>query len=414
MPKKALVRAMEVWETVKKADVFGVEVKQQRLNWHKVLHRKDHWIDKFVGGKEPFLEKQGVDLVYGEAKFVDVHTLQVDGKTYTADRILIGAGSKPVMPPIEGIEHAKTNRELLTLPELPETIVMIGGGVIGLEFSHIYHAAGVKVTILQRGSVLLKGQDRDSSEEIRKISEKKGIDVITNTNVRQIREKNGQYVVHFEAGGKQHTIEADLVVIAAGRKPDIEGLDLNKGGIDYDGNGIKVNEYLQTSNERVYAAGDCIGGMMLTPVASYEARLAILNAFKGNKTKVDYAIIPHTVFTMPQVATVGLTEDQARAKGIDVVSYKTPFKHNGTAILLGETDGFIKLVIERGSGKILGGHIVGIEAGELIHEIAIAMRVNMNIYDLANVVQVHPTLSEGLILMAQQAVRELATQSVPK
>ncbi|MDQ0337511.1 pyruvate/2-oxoglutarate dehydrogenase complex dihydrolipoamide dehydrogenase (E3) component [Caldalkalibacillus uzonensis] len=412
MPKKALVRAMEVWETVNKAEVFGAEVKQKRLNWQKVMQSKDEWIGKFVGGKEPYLSKQGVDLVYGEAKFIDGQTLQVGSKTYTADKILIGVGSRPNMPPIEGTEYAKTNRELLTLPELPESLVIIGGGVIGLEFAHIYHAAGVKVTILQRGNVLLKGQDRDSSEEIRKISEEKGIDVMTNTNVHKITKESDHYVVHFETEGEGHTLEADEVVMAAGRKPDIEGLDLDKAGIDYDENGVKVNPYLQTVNERVYAAGDCIGGLMLTPVASYEAKLAVRNAFRGNREKVDYTVIPHTVFTIPQVATVGLTEDQAREKGIDYIVQKTPFKHNGTAILLGETDGFIKLMFERQSGKIIGAHIVGVEAGELIHQIAIAMKGNMTVYDLASVVQVHPTLSEGLILLAQKAVQEISAQSV--
>lgn len=408
MPKKALVRAMQVWDTVNEAAHFGIHINNKQLNWQEVMSRKNKLIDKFVGGKEPYLKKQGVDLAYGTARFVSPDSIDVAGKTYTADRFLIGTGSKPNVPPIEGIEHAKTNRDVLYLDKLPKSMVFIGGGVISLEFAHVFNSAGVDVTILQRSDVLLSTQDTEVSNEIENISMEKGITIIKNIDIEKIEKQSNDYVVQTKknhSGNEQ--FKAEMVIVAAGRVPDVEELNLQSANINYSNRGIEVNELLQTNNERVYAAGDCIGGLMLTPVAAYEAKLAIRNACKkGNSEKVDYDVIPHAVFTSPPVSSVGLTEEKAKANGVDYQVCKVPFAHSGTALLLGEDKGFMKLIHEKHSGKILGFHCVGIHADELVHEIAIAMRAGFRVQDLAEVVQVHPTISETLIELAMQAAKD--------
>jgi pyruvate/2-oxoglutarate dehydrogenase complex dihydrolipoamide dehydrogenase (E3) component len=410
MPKKALVRSMEVWNTIQRAEEFGVSVTNATLDWQKVIERKSKIIGNFVGGKGPYLEKLGVDLVMGTAQFTSPTTIRVGEEEYTADKFLIGAGSKPNILPIEGVEHVTTSKQLFELKELPSSLAIIGGGVISLEFAHIFASAGVKVTILQRGKVLLNSQDEESSNVIEEISEKRGIQVLTGTTANRITKDNDDFIVEYNQDGQPGKLTTKMVLMATGRTPDLDDLELEKAGIEYTKKGIKVNEHLQTSAEHIYAAGDSIGGLMLTPVAAIEAKVAMRNAYRDVQQEVDYKLVPFAIFTLPPVASVGLTEKQATEQGIEYHVNKLPFSHSGTAILLGEEEGYAKILSETSSGKIIGAHMVGIHADELIHEMAIAMKGNLTIHDMAEVIQVHPTISEALIELAMQGSGELKTK----
>jgi dihydrolipoamide dehydrogenase len=413
MPKKALVRSIEVWNTIKRAEEFGASTMNAELHWEKVIERKDHIIGKFLSGKEPFMKKMGVDLVMGEAKFTSPDTINVGDKQYTAERFLIGTGSIPLIPPIEGMEHAMTSKDMFHLTQLPKSMVIIGGGYIGVEFAHIFANAGVKVTILQRGDRLLKTEDKETSEVIQEISVKRGINIITNADVNRIEKTNDGLTVHFTAGNDQAEEHGEVVLAATGIIPDLEGLGLEAAGVKYSNRGIQVNEYLQTTSQRIYAAGDSIGGITITPVATYEAKVAIRNAFRGNHQKVDYTVVPHAVFTQPPVASVGLTEETAKEKGIDYEAHRVPFSHSGTAIILGEEEGFAKILTEQESGRIIGAHIVGAHADDMIHEMAIAMKGKFTLRDLSEVINVHPTMSEALILLAVASTKTHRTERVP-
>jgi dihydrolipoamide dehydrogenase len=396
---------MEVWNTVKSAEEFGASTPNASLDWSKVVSRMDKIVSKFASGKEPYLKDLGVDLIMGEAKFTSPDSIRVGDKEYTAERFLIGTGSVPSLPRIEGIERALTSQDMFHIKELPKSLVVIGGGYIGLEFVHIFANAGVQVTILQRGDRLLKSGDKESSKVIQEISEKRSIQVKTNADVKRIEKKNNECTVHFSIGDDSDEVRGEMVLAATGIKPDVEGLGLEAAGIKYSNRGIQVNEFLQTQAERVYAAGDSVGGINITPVAAYEAKVAVRNAFKGNHEKVDYSIVPHSVFTHPPIASVGLTEEAVKDKGIDYDAHRVPFSHNGTAIILGEEEGYAKILTEKESGRIVGAHIVGAHADEMIHEMVIAMMGKLTLQDLSKVIQVHPTMSEGLILLAMTGTK---------
>jgi pyruvate/2-oxoglutarate dehydrogenase complex dihydrolipoamide dehydrogenase (E3) component len=325
-------------------------------------------------------------------QFTSSDSILVGEKEFTAERFLIGTGSIPLLPPIEGIEHALTSNDMFDLKEIPNEMVIIGGGFIGVEFAHIFANAGVKVTIIQRGDRILKTEDKETSKVIQEISENRGIKVKTNADVKRIEKTHNGFTVHSTTGSHSEEACGEIVLAATGIMPDVEGLGLEKAGVEHSKRGIQVNEYLQTTTERIYAAGDSIGGMTITPIAAYEAKMAIRNAFKGNHQKVDYTIVPHAVFTLPSIASVGLTEEAAKEKKVDYEVHRVSFSENGTAIIHGEEEGYAKILTEKGSGSILGAHIVGIHADELIHEIAIAMKVKLSLQGLSEVIQVHPTM----------------------
>jgi pyruvate/2-oxoglutarate dehydrogenase complex dihydrolipoamide dehydrogenase (E3) component len=402
MPKKALVRSVEVWKTINQASEFGASVKEANLQWKKVMARKNEIIGKFVGGKGPYLEKMGVDLAYGAAEFTSPNTLKVGEQEYSGERILIGTGSRPFFPDIPGMEHTITSKEIFQMDSLPTSVAILGGGVISLEFAHIFANAGVEVTVVQRSDRLLTSQDEETSSVIKDISERQGIKVLTNTSLEKIVNDNDTKVLHVNQSGTKNTFQAEVVLTALGRTPNLEQLNLEAANIEYSTKGINVNDYFQTTNPAIYAAGDSIGGLMLTPVASYEAKIAARNAMKGNHHQVNYQHVPHTIFTMPPVASVGLTEQEATEKGISYEVKKSKLRHNGVAIILGEKEGYMKLISEKGTGKLLGAHMVGVHADEIIHQMAIALKANMTLADLADVIHVHPTISEAFIEMAKQ------------
>lgn len=408
MPKKALVRSIEIWNSIQRAEEFGASVSDSKLDWKKVVSRKNTIIDKFTSGKEPQLKKLGVDFVRGHAKFSSPTTIIVGEEEYSADRFLIGTGSVPSIPKITGIELAITNKDILNLSELPESLIIIGGGVISLEFAYVFASAGVDVTIILRSHTLLSSMDKETSEMVLDITRSRGITVLTEVQTHTIRAKEDHgYVLEGEINGEMVDVEADLILNATGRTPAVNNLGLENAGVEFSSKGIVVNEYFETSTSGIYAAGDVIGGLMLTPIATYEAKIAIRNAIKGTQEMADYSVVPHVIFTSPPIASIGLSEEMALERGVDFDVHKSFLKNSGVAILLGEEEGYMKILTETDTGRIIGFQMVGIHADEIVHSMGIALRAKFTIHDLSEVMNVHPTISETLTLMAGNAVKKI-------
>lgn len=390
---------------MKKAADFGILVQSPELNWSQVVQRKNNIIGKFVGGKGPYLEKMGVDLVMGEAQFISPQAVRVGNDVYEAGRFLIGVGSESVLPPFEGIEHGITSKEVLFMESLPKSMVVIGGGIIGMEFAHVFASAGSKITLLQRGDRVLKSEDPDSSRVIEEISRNMGMDIRLHCDVLKIEKSGKKKVVHAKGPDGEFQLEAEVVLVATGRKPSIEGLNLQAAGVEFSKQGIQVNEFLQTTSERIYAAGDAIGGYMFTPIAAHQAKAAVRNALMGNHVQPDYRHMTRAIFTLPPIGSVGLTEEEARKEGLDVAIGMLPYAHSGTAILLGETEGHMKIIIDKRTKQIVGAHFIGADADELIHLVTVAMKGKLTIDDFIEIIPVHPTLAESLI----ESVRAIET-----
>ncbi|TFB21452.1 NAD(P)/FAD-dependent oxidoreductase [Filobacillus milosensis] len=276
-------------------------------------------------------------------------------------------------------------------------MAIIGGGVIAMEFSHVFASAGVDLTVIEMGDRLLANEDLDSSKSIGEISKELGIEVLLNSKVKKVTKGENGKTVEVETPEGNKTIQVDEVLLAAGRVPNVGGLELEQIGVKVEKTGIQVNEYLQTTVEHIYAGGDGIGGYMLTPVASYEGRIAAKNAIENNIEKVDYSLVTRTTFTHPPVASIGLTEQEAIEKGMEINSNRLDFADVGPAVVLGETRGFVKLISDKKSKHLIGAHIVGPRAEELIHEIAIAMKGKLTITDLSEIISIHPSISEAVI-----------------
>jgi dihydrolipoamide dehydrogenase len=376
---------------------FGIGVSNPKLFWNQVMDRKESIIAGIEGDKEAALKERGIEWIKGKAVFTSPNTIEVNGQKIEGKKFVLALGSKTARPPIDGLEHTITSTEALDLRALPERMVIIGGGVIAMEMAHIFSSAGVNITIIEMGDRLLAGEDEDSSKVIQEITERRGVQVRLNSKVNRVTKNGADYTVEITGSNGDEKIDGDCVLLAAGRVPSVEGVDLDKIGVKVEKSGIVVNEYLQTTVEHIYAGGDGIGGYMLTPVASYEGRVATRNALKGNHEKVDYSLVTRTTFTHPAVASIGPTEAEAKEHGLAYNVSRLNFKDVGPAVILGETDGFVKILSEKESGRIIGAHIVGPHADDLIHQIAIAMKGNLALKDLTEIISIHPSISEAVV-----------------
>jgi len=359
-------------------------------------------------GKQASLAAQGIALFRRRAAFVSPHEVDLGGQKVRADKIILAVGAHAVRPAIPGIELAITSDEALALRELPASLVMIGGGVIAMEFAHIWNAVGVQITILELGERILSKEDGEIAEGLTRLSQARGIAIHTRTRVQRVERTHDGYVVTAQTLEGEHRFPGELVMLAAGRVANTEGLRLEAAGVQVEKRGISTNEYLQTTAPHIYAGGDAVGRYFFTPVATYEGKLAARNALQGNVEKADYSLVTHTVFTLPPASAVGLTEEQARQQGLEVAVTRVPFSAIGRAVVDDETEGFVKIIEEKGSERLLGAHILGPRAEELIHEFAIAMKGGLTRQQLAQVISIHPSLSEGVIGAAVSAERARA------
>ncbi|MFP4469314.1 MAG: dihydrolipoyl dehydrogenase family protein [Bacteroidales bacterium] len=393
IPKKVLWGATQVVESAARLQGKGIDT-APTINWKALMAFKQTFIESTPATKEKNFNENGITTLHGTAKFISANQLQIRDETIEAEKIVIATGNKTRKLEIPGKEHALTSEDFLNLEKLPSSMLFIGGGYIALEFAHIAARCGAKVTIVERGDTILSNFEEDMVYHLAEISKEMGIEIVTQTEVTAIKPKGSEFEVHGKKDGKPVFYSTRSVVNAAGRVPEIDGLDLQKGKVDFSSKGIEVNEFLQSvSNPRVYAAGDAAAspGLPLTPLASVEADVVIENLINGNHQKPDYSEMPTVVFTIPVLASVGLTEKQAKEKKLDfrvnLQSATTWF----SAKRINARKYAFKTLIEKDTEKILGAHLIGPHAEETINLFAMAIKTGITTGALKKLIYSYPS-----------------------
>jgi len=398
IPKKSLYRSASIARAMRDADRFGVIAEPQPLDWQSVLAWKWHAQETFAGDQEGLAASYGIELVHGDARFTSEESVAVGDRSFSADHFVIATGSAPVLPAIPGVELADTSEDALRYPEIPQSLVIVGGGFIAMEMAGIYASFGTRVTVATRPERVLDMLDAELAETAVRHLSGLGVQFMTGCSVTAIEGQAGALVVRAtDAKGAAGALEAERVIMAVGRRPDVARLDLDAAGVGTDGQGhIVVDEYLRTTNPQVWAAGDAAGGMMQTPVANLEGRTVGQSIDEGIPTHPDCWAMPITCFTLPQLATVGDTEQAARDRGVDVKVSRVGLGIVGAPIVDGETDGFLKIVVDSATDKILGCQIASPTASDIAYAAAIAIRCGQTAEQLGRAVAIHPSHAEML------------------
>lgn len=365
-----------------------------------VAERKEAVVSQLRNGVAYLLKNPNITIVEGKANFKDAQTVIANGEEYTAKDIIIATGSNPAMLPIPGADSkiVLTSTDVLNLKELPESICVIGGGVIGLEMASYLHRFGVEVTMLEYAPQVLPNFDAEISKRLKMLLTKQGVKIETDAQVTAIDDEG---FVTYRKKDQDYNVECDKVLMAVGRTPNTLGLKLEAAGIAYNRKGIEVDDNMQTSVPHIYAIGDVNGKMMLAHVATFQGSRA-LNHIQGKNDKIKFNLVPAAVFTIPEVASVGLTESQCDDEELDYKAIKVPFGAVGKAVAMGEVDGFCKLIIDNENRTILGFHIMGAHASDLIQEVVTMMNLGMTIDDAKDIIHAHPTLNEIIQLAIHQ------------
>ena len=397
IPTKSFCRNAEVLDGLREASVFGVNGMSYDFDFKAVTDRKNAIVDQLRFGVETLLGHKNITLVRGKASFKDQYTVSVDQQDYTADYIIIATGSVSSSLPIPGADlpGIMTSREILDIEEVPQRLCVIGGGVIGLEFASVFRSFGSEVTVVEYCKDILPRFDTDLSKRLKQCLGKRGIDIRTQAQVSSIAENNGEYTVSYTRKGKEENIVADKVLMAVGRKANVDSLNLADAGIDFTPRGIYVNEVMQTNVPHIYAVGDINGKMMLAHAATFQGIVA-LDHIMGMENDIDLSVMPAAVFTSPEAASVGMTEDECKEAGIEVKCLKSFFRANGKAVTLGETDGFCKVVVSADTGQVLGCHLFGPHSSDIIQEACAMITRKAGLKEFQGVIHTHPTLTEVL------------------
>lgn len=400
VPKKLLVYASHFAEEFEDAAGFGWTVGERKFDWSTLIANKDKEISRLNGIYERLLGNAGVELHEGRATVVDPHTVSVNGKTYTAKYILVATGGWPSVPDIPGKEHAITSNEAFFLDDLPRRVIVVGGGYIAVEFAGIFNGLGSQVTQLYRGPHFLRGFDDDVRTFLADEMRKKGVDLQFNTNIARIEKRGDALLAEMEDGSE---IEADAIMYATGRDPNARGIGLEEAGVELNGKGaVVVDDYFKTSVDSIYAIGDVIDRIALTPVAIAEGMVLADNLFRGGSGTMDYADVPTAVFSQPNIGTVGLTEAQAREKYGAVDIYTSSFKPMKHTLTGSDEQTFMKLIVDRASDRVIGFHIVGPDAGETTQGVGIAFKCGATKAQFDATVGIHPTAAEEFVTMREK------------
>ena len=415
MPSKTLLRASEIYHQAAHHPFKGIETSMGRVDMASLVAQKDELVaqmrqEKYAG----LIDEYGWELIRGEARFVDEETLAVDDRHIKAASYLIATGADPAIPPIPGLQEAGylTSTEALALTELPKTLFVIGAGYIALELGQLFSRLGTRITLVQRGPQLLDEYEPEIGELMREVLTRQGIEVIAGAQVERVervdKEQNGERKVHLTVKGKNQVHQVAQVLVATGRRPNTKALNLQAAGIQVDEqSAVVVDEQLCTTNPRVWAAGDVTLAPQFVYVASHEGKLAAENALKGAGRAIDFTALPAVIFTSPQVAVVGLTEQQARAQGRAIKSTVLPLDVVARAQVNHDAVGFIKMVAEEGSNRILGVHMVGENAGDVIYAGTLAVKYGLTVQDLVESFAPYLTMAESLKLAAQSFDRDI-------
>ena len=392
IPTKTLCRNAEIADTLKRADVFGLDDLSYRLNFQRVTARKNQVVETLRSGVETLLSAPGITLVREHARLVDSKTVAAGEETYTAPHIIIATGSKSKMLPVPGIDRpiVMTSTDLLDIEQVPRRLCIVGAGVIGMEFASIFNSLGSEVTVVEFLKECLPALDSDVAKRLRQTLSKRGVNFLMQSGVKEITDTG----VIYDRKGKAGAVEADVVLIATGRAPLTDDLGLEDAGVAYDRNGITTDEHLRTNVPGIYAIGDVNGRMMLAHAATFQG-LHVINEILGKKDQIRLDLIPAAIFTLPEAACVGMTEDQCKAAGMAYTCRKGYYRSNGKALAMDETEGFVKLMADA-DDHIVGCHLFGAHAADLVQEVSSLMALGATTAQLRDIVHVHPTLSEIL------------------
>ena len=397
IPKKLLVYAAHFSEDFEDAAAYGWTVGERRLDWAKLIANKNAEIDRLNGVYRRLLQGSGVTIIESRAEVVDPHTVIVDGKKITAKYILIAVGGWPAVPEFPGSEHAISSNEIFFLPALPRKVIIVGGGYIGVEFAGIFHGLGVEVTQLYWEALFLRGFDDDCRKSLADEMRKKGIDLRFNANIEKIEKRAAALRATLNGNA---TIEADQILYATGRVPNTNCLGLENVDVRIKpGGGVVVDDYSKTNVDSIYAIGDCTDRMMLTPVAIAEGQAVAETLFNNNPTKPNYINVPSVVFSNPNVGTVGLNETKARERYRNIDVYKTNFRPLKHTLTGRDERTMMKIIVDHETDKVVGCHMVGSDAGEIIQGLAVAMNCGATKAQFDATIGIHPTAAEEFVTM---------------
>jgi len=432
MPTKALLYAAEVMRLASHAGPWGIRAENVSFDFAKVMARKDALVKDFADYRRQQLAGGKFKFIRAHARFLDAHTVKLtphpsfghplpamrgegrgegDSQRITAKHFIITTGSIVAPPPLNQLCETGyiTSDDALTLTRLPESLIVLGGGAIACEFAQFFARFGVKVTLIQRSEHILKEFDPDAAVEIEKVFRREGIRVFTGTKLLDAKQKGKLKTVSFEQKGKKLSVSAGEILFALGRVPNTESLGLDQAGVTTERGRIVANELMQTNAPHIYAAGDCTGPHEIVHLAVQQGEIAAHNIANPNAPRrMDYRLLIAVMFTEPQVAFVGLTEKEAKARGISFLTASYPFNDHGKSLIMEAKDGFVKLLADSKSGEILGGTCVGPMGGELIHEIVTAMAKRMTVHELAAMPHYHPTLAEIWTYPAEELADQIS------
>ncbi len=405
VPSKTLIKAAELCYHSAYPQFEGLTACPPPSNWQRVVQQKDELVAALRQGKyvDVAAVYPTITILKGDATLLGGRQVRVNGAVYEPEKIVVATGSSPWAPPIPGLQEAGflNSEQALSLEALPASMIIIGGGSIGLEFAQLFARFGVQVMVLESGPQVAMAEEPEIGEALVRYLEDEKIQICTNVTISRVERRDGGYLVHTQTDGKPEVCRAERLLVATGRRPNTDGFGLEEAGVRLGSKGeIVVNDHLQTSNPDIYAAGDCIGDPMYVYVAAYAGGLATENALSGVGRVYNLSALPHVTFTDPQIASVGLTERQAKAQGLRVQTAVLPLEHVPRALASRNTKGLIKLVAEEETGRLLGAHVLAAEAGEVIQEATLALRFGLTVQDLADTFHPYLTMVEGLKLAA--------------
>ena len=403
IPTKSFCKNAQLLEQLREAEAFGVSDLAYNFDFKAVTARKNAVVEQLRGGVESLLSHKLITLVRGGASFKDPHTVVVGDEEYSADYIIIATGSVSASLPVPGadLEGILTSKEILDIEELPKKLCVIGGGVIGLEFASIFNSFSCEVTVLEYCKEILPRFDTDLAKRLKQCLGKKGIDINTQSQVLSISNEGDQYKVTFLRKGKEESVVADKVLMAVGRKANVDSLNLAEAGVEFGPRGIVVNDVMQTNQPHIYAVGDINGKMMLAHAAIFQGLVA-LDHMMGVDNDIDLSVMPAAVFTSPEAASVGKTEDECKEAGIKVKCLKSFFRANGKAVTMGETEGFCKVIVEEETGLLLGCHLFGPHSSDIVQEVCALISRKSTLKQIQDIIHTHPTLTEVIQSAAHQ------------
>jgi len=410
IPTKALVSTAELLNNLQRAGEFGIQVKDYSFDFPAIMKRKDLITQRLSSGVGQLMKANKVRVIRGEGQIIESGIVEVtdiagEKEMIKTKNIIIATGSKVMRLPLPGIDNEGviTSDEALSLSELPSRMLIIGGGVVGIEFAGIFKALGVDVTVVEMLPRILLPIDEEIARRLTQLLQRKGIKILTDCKVKEIKRNNQNLEVLISTTDGEKKIETEKVLLAAGRVPELGNIDVQRLGIELNGKAIKVDEKMRTNIPGIYAVGDVVGKIMLAHVASREGIVAVENIF-GKEVLMDYKVVPNCVFSMPEVASVGLTEEEARKENDNIKVSKFPFIANGKALGMGETEGMVKIIADADTLELLGVHILGAHASDLIAESALALSMEVTAEEIINTIHAHPTLAEAIAEAAEGIV----------